>query len=219
MRHILGGMSKTNSSGFAVVVLVSVLVAGLGTGCKTQPYKSPDSYKWSGTTVHKLEGPHDQKVRELAFRVTETSPTIHPREAQILSDAAIKKAEVLREEYDVFGPPLMHNFMVNTGFRERGLCYQWAEDMYPVLQDLNLKTVRFHRAVALRGHLREHSAIVVTGLQQSFYDGLVLDPWKYSGRLAWIKVTDSKYPWRPFDEIPPGMAEAWEKHEARKNSR
>ena len=136
-----------------------------------------------------------------------------------VADTTIAQAEILREEYSVFGPALMHNLLVNTGIKDRGLCYQWAEDIYPHLESLNLQTVDIHRAVALRGHLREHSAIVVTSTGQSFYEGLVMDPWKYSGQLAWVHVADSKYPWRPFDEIPPEMIEAWEEYEENQEKR
>lgn len=191
----------------------------LTAACSTQPYKSPDSYRWSGTPVTRLDGPHDRKVSELSRQITGVHPSIDGREAAILSDAAIRKAEILREQYDIFGPALMHNFMVNTGFRDRGLCYQWAEDMYPELDALGLRTIELHRAVALRGHLREHSALVVTAINQSFYEGLVMDPWKYSGRLAWVRVADSRYPWRPFDEIPPEMAEALRLEEEKERRR
>ncbi|MCD8534539.1 MAG: hypothetical protein LR011_07045 [Verrucomicrobia bacterium] len=212
MRTMIQWMRICQSAALLCLVMICA-------GCKTQPYKSPDSYNPSGVQVHKLEGLHPEKVKELSGKIAALDPSIDLAEAEAVADTSIRKAEILREQYQILGPALMHNFMVNTGFRDRGLCYQWAEDIYPELVELNLRTLQVHRAIALRGHLREHSALVLTANRQSFYDGLVLDAWKYSGALAWIHVKDSKYPWRPFDEIPPEMIEAWEKYEQRKKKK
>lgn len=211
-----------NHKGFSsqlIVVLLLVLGIGSMTGCKTQPYKSPDRLNPHGTKVKKLEGTHDQKVGQLAFEITQMNESILLSEARTVADTSIRVSEELRESYKVFGPPLMHNFLVNTGIKNRGLCFQWAEDIYPHLVALNLQSLDTHLAVALRGHLREHSAIVITPKGHSFYDGIVLDPWRYSGRLAWVHVQNSRYPWRPFDEQPPEMIEAWQKFNAAKKPR
>lgn len=191
----------------------------LFSACKTQPYKSPDRIISSGIDVTKLTGNHVEKSAELATQISNLSSNILYSEALSLSNSAIIKAEELRHEYDIFGPPLFHNLLVNTGLKERGLCYQWAEDIYPELVKLDLKSIDVHRAIALRGHLREHSALVVTPEGGSFYQGLVLDPWKHSGYLAWVLVEESKYPWRPSDKVTQEMIDAWNRHEEMENDR
>jgi hypothetical protein len=40
-----------------------------------------------------------------------------------------------------------------------------------------------------------HSTVVVTARNQPFEKGLVLDPWRNSGRLYWIPVKADRYPW------------------------
>jgi hypothetical protein len=89
------------------------------------------------------------------------------------------------------------------GFKDRGLCYHWTEDLLKRLRSLNLKTYRLYWAVAHRGsELREHNSVVITARGQAFEDGIILDPWRRSGDLYWAKVRADHYPWieRPSSE-------------------
>jgi hypothetical protein len=36
---------------------------------------------------------------------------------------------------------------------------------------------------------------VVTAKGKDFFEGIVLDPWRDSGRLYWISVKEDKYHW------------------------
>jgi hypothetical protein len=47
---------------------------------------------------------------------------------------------------------------------------------------------------------REHNCIVVTAQGQPFDKGVVLDPWRNSGRLWYGLASKDKYPWKP---LPP----------------
>jgi hypothetical protein len=55
-----------------------------------------------------------------------------------------------------------------------------------------------HLTSSRRATLLEHNGIVVTAKGQSFEDGIVLDPWRKGGRLAWAKVAEDRYPWLPL---------------------
>jgi hypothetical protein len=96
----------------------------------------------------------------------------------------------------VFGPPLFHNFLVNIGLKERGLCYHWAEDLLTRLEALRLATLEFRWGNARAGTLREHNTVVVTAQDQPFDQGIVLDAWRHSGRLHWTHVNADRYPWK-----------------------
>jgi hypothetical protein len=100
----------------------------------------------------------------------------------------------------VVPPAVFHNLLIQIGVRERGLCYQWTEDLMQHLQSLHLQSYRLLWGVAYRGSdLREHNSVVITALGQRFEDGLILDPWRDSGNLYWVTVHKDSYPWQ---ELP-----------------
>jgi hypothetical protein len=122
-----------------------------------------------------------------------------PDEARRVAETSVTYSLQLASDYRMVPPARWHNLLIQTGFRERGLCYHWTEDLMRRLQDLNLQTYRLHWAVAHKGSdLREHNSVVITGLNQPFEEGLVLDPWRYSGDLHWVKVGQDSYPWEPL---------------------
>jgi hypothetical protein len=87
------------------------------------------------------------------------------------------------------------------GFRDRGLCFHWTEDLMKRLLALDLKTYQLHWGVAHKGsELREHNSVIVTARDQPFEEGLVLDPWRNAGDLYWRAVRQDSYPWVP---LPP----------------
>lgn len=121
-------------------------------------------------------------------------------EARKLAETALQTSAFLTEEYELVRPPLLHNIFVKMGLRDRGLCYQWTEDLMSHLMALELKDYQLRWAVAHRGSdLREHNTVVVTANGQPFEDGLVLDPWRNSGKLYWVVVKKDTYPW---EELP-----------------
>jgi len=111
-------------------------------------------------------------------------------------------ASRLRQEYGVVGPPsfvnsLFNNFLVNSGIRKRGLCFQWAEDMLAALDALKLASLELHWGEARAGTMRENNAIVVTAKGKPFQSGIVLDCWRHSGRVHWNSVAaDHFFPWK-----------------------
>ena len=122
-----------------------------------------------------------------------------PAEARQVAETAVTYSLRLAEDYRVAPPALWHNLLIQIGFRDRGLCYHWTEDLMKRLQALNLQSYQLHWGVAYRGSdLREHNSVVITGLNQPFNEGLVLDPWRNSGDLYWAKVGQDKYPWKPL---------------------
>ena len=121
-------------------------------------------------------------------------------EARKLAETALQASTFLTEEYELVRPPVVHNIFVQMGWRDRGLCYQWTEDLMSHLMALQLKSYQLRWGVAHRGSdLREHNTVVITANGQSFEDGLVLDPWRNSGKLYWVVVKKDTYPWK---ELP-----------------
>jgi hypothetical protein len=123
----------------------------------------------------------------------------HPNstEAGQLAEIAISYSYHLAQEYQLVRPPVLHNILVRMGIKDRGLCYQWTEDLMNRLYLLKLKNYQLHWGVAYRGsELREHNTVVVTAPDQPFEEGIVLDPWRNSGELYWAHVKNDSYPWK-----------------------
>ena len=122
-------------------------------------------------------------------------------EAGLIARTAVLRSRVLRERFRPAGPATINNVYINMGWRQRGLCYQWANDLLEPLEALELHHFDLHWGTAYFGiKLKEHNSVVVTARGQPFDAGIVLDGWRCGGRLVWVRVRDDrKYPWR---ELP-----------------
>ena len=143
----------------------------------------------------------DSKIASLQVRLKGLGMNTDPDEARQAAETAVTYALRLAAEYRVATPARWHNLLIQMGFRDRGLCFHWTEDMMKHLMALNLKTFQLHWGVAHKGSdLREHNSVVITALNQPFENGLVLDPWRNAGDLYWAAVNQDSYPWEP---LPP----------------
>lgn len=137
------------------------------------------------------------KVKQLEQVLLALCATVDKTEAMKVAETAVRESAVLAEEYQLVRPAFAHNLLVVLGFKDRGLCYHWTQDLMKRLQALDLKSLQLHWGVAYRGsELREHNCIVVTAIGQRFFKGIVLDPWRNSGNLFWARVTKDRYPWK-----------------------
>ena len=139
--------------------------------------------------------PAGSSAARLAGRLQDLSPKVAPGEAMLAAETAHSYALELAKEYRVVRPAILHNVFVNLGLRQRGLCFQWADDLSAKLQSLQLHTLQLHRGVARLETRREHSSVVLTAPGQPFDEGIVLDAWRHSGRLYWGGVKQDRYPW------------------------
>jgi hypothetical protein len=140
---------------------------------------------------------------ELASALAQLAADAEPEESRRLAEAALRESHALAHAYRMTRPPQLHNVLVNTGLRERGLCWHWTQDLLAQLRSLRLPHYQLHWAVAHRGELfREHNSVVVTARGADLATGLVLDPWRRAGTLTWVAVTDDSYPWEPQRPAP-----------------
>ena len=144
------------------------------------------------------------EVLALTSKIADLDPSIDRSEAARAAEIALTYPSELAELYEITDPPLLHNIKVNAGVKPRGLCYHWADDMEARLAREGFETLKLHRAIAnFENALRiEHSTVIVSGNSQGMFEGVVLDPWRFGGRLWWGKVReDPKYVWRPRQEV------------------
>jgi hypothetical protein len=133
----------------------------------------------------------------LRIRLAALSPSVRPEEAQRVARCAYTTGRELKREWQVVWPPGLQNFLVNTGARKGGLCFQWATELLLRLDALKLETLELHWAESFERTASEHNVIVVTARGQPFAQGILLDNWRYGGRLIWGPVTgDPHYQWK-----------------------
>ncbi|MDX1807903.1 MAG: hypothetical protein R3331_00050 [Sulfurospirillaceae bacterium] len=120
-------------------------------------------------------------------------------EAKDLARKAVIHAEKLAHDYKLVRPPLFQNFLVNVGLRKKGLCWQFAYDMLSFVKKQHYKSFDYYIGGANIGNYwDEHNVLVVTCKGCSFDQGVLLDPWRDSGKLFFSKVEhDKDYKWRP----------------------
>jgi len=150
-------------------------------------------------------------VREVAGKLA-AMPGAEGRRAEadamLLAEAAVRASREQAVEYRAVRPAGLHNCLVNTGFKERGLCWHWMEDLYPRLRDVEQSTYHLVAGVRDEGLLfSEHHCVVVVVHGRPYEEGLVLDPWVKGGRLVVFPVEGAKSPW----EYDPGWTQTLER--------
>jgi hypothetical protein len=135
------------------------------------------------------------KAEELANQLTKLSRRVDPNEAKLLADCAYATVARLRPEYNMFGTPIFNNFLVYHGWRKRGYCFQWTEDLLLALDTLKLKTFELHWGDAYRDTWRENNCVVVTAKGQPFELGMILECWRHFGHLRWNLVPSDQDPY------------------------
>lgn len=143
----------------------------------------------------RLKGGLEESIPPLATRLAALSPSVRHDEARQTARIASEHSLELAQSYRVVRPPALHNALVNLGVKRRGLCHHWTADLFTELRSHRFASLEVRWGIARAGTLREHNAIVITARGDMFENGIVLDPWRQSGRLHWCEVKQDSYPW------------------------
>jgi hypothetical protein len=140
---------------------------------------------------------NSQKVQKLTKMLLKTSKDIDTKEAEDLAKSSVYYAQKLAHTYKVVYPPLWQNTLVNFGLKKRGLCYEWANDLWVYLKAKKYKSLRLHYVGADVGSYFEHNALSVSAKGLGVEDSILLDAWRNSGNLYFIELNkDEKYSWK-----------------------
>jgi hypothetical protein len=133
----------------------------------------------------------------LRASIAALAPSVDPEEAARVAAIAYTIGRDLKKEWKVVWPPGVHNFLVNTKQRKGGLCFQFAERLLLRLAQEKWETLEFHWAESFERTASEHNVILVTAKGQHFSHGIILDNWRYGGRLVWgLAIDDPHYQWQ-----------------------
>ncbi|MDA7965989.1 hypothetical protein [Ruegeria sp.] len=130
-------------------------------------------------------------------------PDVDPNEARRAAEISYSYSQQLAQEWNVTDPAIIHNAKVINGFREHGLCNDWAQAMTRRLRQEDFRTLQLHWATSPPTPFRiiHHSALI-SARGDGIEDGIILDPWRNSGRLHWAPTReDTRYNWRPRLEV------------------
>ena len=152
-------------------------------------------------------GPVDvapDEIARLEAGLLALGPDIDPVEAARAARISYSYTAALAERYQITDPPLVHNTKVNMGLRPRGLCWHWAQDLENRLEAEKFQTLDVLRAIANSESdwLIDHSTALLAPSGGALEDAMVLDPWRFGGRLFWGTVTDdTRYDWIPQEVV------------------
>lgn len=151
------------------------------------------------TVFTKMDAKSAKEIAGVTAALMQLGPNINPAEAKLLAHEAVAYPKVLANKYNLVSPPYWQNVLVNYGFREDGLCWQWTRDMAKHIQARSWKSFDFYHGTANRRRFNEHNSLIVTAKGKGVRDGMLLDPWRASGELFWSNTKDdSEYYWTRF---------------------
>ena len=155
-----------------------------------------------------IDPPRKSKVLALTQLLESMDSVSSHQEAEQLSKDIFQKTARLTKEFKMISPPQYHNFLVNIGLKEKGLCYHWSDTLYIYFTHKSYPSFTFHLMGANIGeYWTEHNAMVVVAKDLPVEQGIVVDPWRDPGKLYFSKVReDTQYHWkhRPKREYQKG---------------
>lgn len=137
------------------------------------------------------------KIKQLSLLLHDLDKHIPQEEARQLSQDIFYETQTLTKEFELIYPPVFHNVLVNVGLREKGLCYHWSDALYVHLSQKKYNSFEFHLMGANIGeYFSEHNVLLVVAKGKKVDEGIIIDPWRDSGKLYFSKVReDTIYQW------------------------
>ena len=143
------------------------------------------------TIVSAINSRDQFKIIQLTQAIMGLGPDINLKEANFVAREAVLFSMHLANEYKLVSPPNSQNVLVNTGRRDRGLCYHFARDMSDhIVKGREFKTLTLNRAVAYQGKPLEHNVLTVAAKGKKIKDAIILDAWRESADLYFVKTED-----------------------------
>ncbi|CAA6808457.1 MAG: Unknown protein [uncultured Thiotrichaceae bacterium] len=194
--------------GIKKIILSIIAAATLLSGCSVNFNDNVEILGDGRPQMKRMDPKTEKNIRELAGALLSLGPNISRNEAVELAHDSYVYPMYLAEKWELTWPPMYHNTLRNSGARKLGLCTDWAKAMTDMARKKHLRTMDVYWGVAFRGDpWREHSTLIVTAKGQPFDTGIILDPWRNSGKLYWIRhLEDPVYVWKyhagPYAPLP-----------------
>ncbi len=173
-------MSKALTIRFVLLCLLLPLVAALLPSCAFAP---PPGYAESPPIVQKRQALYARLVRMLPEQQQQLPEA--RQEARWLADTSYKASASIARINKPWLAGWFNNMLVNSPFnlQERGLCWHYQHDLYRELRRRPLSFFSIGSCVRDRGKRAEHHCIYVYAMGDAWPRAVILDAWRYSGRL------------------------------------
>jgi hypothetical protein len=148
-----------------------------------------------GACTVKVSPPSENNA--LSRLLSSLNSSIPKVQSHALAKEIYAQTQRLSKEFHLTSPPQYHNFLVNIGIKEKGLCYDWSDALYLHLKHQNYFAFDFHLMGANIGdYWREHNVLLIVAKGKPIDTGIIIDSWRYSGKVYFAKLKeDRKYFW------------------------
>lgn len=143
-----------------------------------------------------------KRVERLTADLTALGPKVSKSEARKLAECVQTSMNELRGKYRVVWPPVLQNISIYYGLRQRGYCFQWTDALYQRLLAIKPKTLTLARAITFEGGPFENNCLVVGVPGRPLREAILIDGWRFSGRLVWLPVGKDHYSWNLYVPEP-----------------
>ncbi len=184
--HRVRGLCACALPGTRLLAAVACLLVWAcvgGTACQHAPRVG---YAESVPVLQKRESLFNRLVALLPEK--QRTHAAAQQEARWLADTAYKASASIARSYKPCLPGWLNNRLVNSNFnlQERGLCWHYQHDMYRELRRRHLSYFRVGCCVRDQGKGSEHNCVFVAARNAHWPQAVILDAWRYNGRLKLI---------------------------------
>lgn len=116
-------------------------------------------------------------------------------EAGRIARVLVETTRFVGKEFKMVGSPLFNNFLVHTGVKKEGFCYQWMPYLFDALSKIEWRYFERMWGGASVGRVTENNAVIVVPRDAPIVHGLVFDAWRGAGKPWWRPVRDDNYDW------------------------
>ncbi len=132
----------------------------------------------------------------LGLRGVDAASEVVSAEAALIARVCVVEGEAFAQKYQAVRPSWWNNCLVNLGIHEWGLCWHYQHYLYAQLYPHPLRHFKVHCGGRDKGRkFHEHNCVVIVPVGGEFHDGLVIDPWKESGRTIWFATRGEDGDW------------------------
>lgn len=122
-------------------------------------------------------------------------------EADAMAKIIVQRIYDLSQEYRVSTSALFNNLLITTGFKKRGYCYHYVNDIRKTLSERPWHFFEVHWGEAWGGSILENNGLVITAKDAPFESGIAIDAWRTAGRPYWNSVATDHYPWKEAKNV------------------
>lgn len=122
-------------------------------------------------------------------------------EADAMAKAIIQVIYDLSSKYEIAFSPLVNNTLINLGFKERGFCYHYVNDIRNALKKYSWRHFDLRWGEAWPKTYFENNALIVTVKGKPFETGIAIDVWRKGGEPFWTPVEGDNYPWQEIFDV------------------